>query len=193
MCLFVWLPSEYLSTLRHNPGNPRHICFRSRHSHIFLFGFPFSRKITSSLPFFRLFNLKKKNSKIRIQAQQVQRNMSMKQRSCGAQRSFPFPCHLDIRTIFWAAGCRSCSGQARDHSCQRHRYTKSTKRFPDTTVNVRGASTQSNTLERNLNRPHVAPCVPRLWKHPVHVDSNLRICKPAWTVAHHRHVQSARS
>lgn len=104
MCLFVWLPSEYLSTLRHNPGNPRHICFRSRHSHIFPFGFPFSRKITSSLPFFRLFNLKKKNSKIRIQAQQVQRNMSMKQSSRGAQRSFPFPCHLDIRTIF--LGCR---------------------------------------------------------------------------------------
>lgn len=59
-----------------------------------------------------------------------------------------------------------------------HRYTKSTKRLPDTTVNVCGASTQSNTLESNLNRPHVAPSVPRPWKHPMDVCRNLRICNP---------------
>ena len=66
----------------------------------FLLGSPFRGRLHHHYPFSD-YSIKKKNSKIRIQAQQVQRNMSMKQSSCGAQRSFPFPCHLDIRTIFF--------------------------------------------------------------------------------------------
>lgn len=46
------------------------------------------------------------------------------------------------------------------------------------TVNICGTSTQSNALERNLDCPYVTPSVPRLWKDPMDICRNLRICKP---------------
>lgn len=180
-CVCLFGSSEYISTVRYNPGNTRNICFRSRHSHTFPLGFPFLfRIIIKSI----IRKKKQKEKKNNPSAKTSTTNISCPPQDVQAPVALSAlvlsPCILTFERSF--LGCRSRSGQARDHSCQHestHRYTKATKRLPDTAVNVCGASTQSNTLECDLNCPHVAPSVPWWWKHPMDVCSNLRICIPA--------------